>query len=218
MKKFFALLFAVIALGACAGSPQPKTSKFLGEYYGNLKPVGAEGNTRAWIREGADFTKYKRVMVDYVVFSFHEDSESKTIDANELKKIADAASLALVNAFKENFPVVGEPGPDVLRVRTAITDLKQSRPALSGMSSVLPIGAGISLLKHGTTDSWTGSGATTAEVMFLDSTTSEVLAAGEDRRTAGYDDRFSKWGSAEDAFQYWGERISDRLLYLTKKK
>lgn len=217
MRRIFVALIGITFLAGCA-TTAPHKSEFLGEYYQKLQPIGEGGETKSWIKPGADFTKYKKVMVDYVIFSFADESEYKGIDASEMKKIADAASLAFVNALKEDFPVVAEPGPEVIRIRTAITDLKQSRPALSGVTSVIPVGAAISLLKKGTTDSWTGSGATTAELMLLDSMTNEVLAAGEDKKVAGYTERFSKWGSAEDAFKFWGEMISNRLLDLTKKK
>jgi hypothetical protein len=64
-----------------------------------------------WIKPGVDHTKYKKVMVDYVIFAFAHDSEYKGIDANEMKKLADTASLALVNALKGRMPIVSEPGP-----------------------------------------------------------------------------------------------------------
>jgi hypothetical protein len=55
--------------------------------------------------------------------------------------------------------------------------------------------------------SWTGSGATSAEVMAMDSMTNDVIAVAQDDRSAGFTERFSKWGSAQDAFKFWGERI-----------
>jgi len=39
-----------------------------------------------WIRPGVDYTKYKKVMMDYVIFAFAEDSEYGGIDTNEMKK------------------------------------------------------------------------------------------------------------------------------------
>ena len=77
---------------------------------------------------------------------------------------------------------------------------------------------GISIIKKGATDSWTGSGATTAEMMVLDSMTNEVIACGEDKKTAEFAERFSKWGNVEEAFAFWGERFTKRLVNLTKKK
>ena len=218
MKKMLALVMGMMFLAACA-TTVPQKSGFLGEYSNNLKPGLGEGDAKLmWIKPGVDFTQYKKVMVDYVIFAFADDSEYKGIDANELKEIADKASLALVTAIQKEFPVVSEPGPDVIRIRTAIVDMKQSRPVLSGVSSVMPVGLAVSLVKRGTTDSWTGSGATTAELMALDSMSNEVLAAGQDQKAAGFTERFTAWGSVEDAFKFWGERLTKNLVGMLKKK
>ena len=168
-------------------------SGFLGDYCKNLKPGVEEGAPKLmWIKPGVDHTEYKKVMVDYVIFAFAEDSECKGIDANEIKETADGASLALVNSLKKEFPLLSQPGVDVLRVRTAIVDLRPSRPTLSAVTSVMPVGLGVGLVKKGTTSLWTDSRATTAEMMVLDSMTNEVIAAGEDQRAAGFTERFTK--------------------------
>jgi hypothetical protein len=217
-KRVMAVVIGLVLVMSIGCATAPKPSGFLGEHYKDLKP-GEKGQAKLiWVKPGTDFTKYNKVMVDYVVFAFAEESEYKGIDADELKKIADSASLALVNAIKKQFPVVAEPGPDVIRIRAAIVDMKQSRPVLSGVSSVLPIGLGISIVKKGATGAWTGSGATTAEMMVLDSMTNQVLAAAQDERAAAFTERFTKWGSAEDAFEFWGERFTNRLVTMTKKK
>ena len=214
----FVISFAAIGTHSNAVAASQKTG-FLHGYYEKLKPGQTKEDPKLmWIKPGVDHSKYKKVMVDYVVFAFADDSDYKGIDANEMKKLADGASLALVNALKEKFPIVSEAGPDVLRVRTAIIDLKQSRPGLSAVTSVVPVGLGISLFKKGATDSWTGSGATTAEMMVMDSMTNEVLGAGEDNMTAEFEDRFTKWGSVEEAFEFWGERLAKRLVYFTKRR
>ncbi|MBT8369723.1 MAG: DUF3313 domain-containing protein, partial [Deltaproteobacteria bacterium] len=113
---------------------------------------------------------------------------------------------------------VSKPGPDVLRVRTAIVGLKPSKPVLSVITSVVPVGLGFSLLKKGATDAWTGSGATEAEMMVLDSMTNEVIACGHDEEAAKFDERFGKWDSVNEAFIFWGELFSKRLKNLSKVK
>jgi Protein of unknown function (DUF3313) len=220
VKKVMAVVMGIILVSfitsyASAGSQK---TVFLGDYYKILKPGGKGEGKLNWIKPGVDFTKYKKVMVDYVIFAIAEDSEYKGIDADEMKKIADDASLALLTAIQGEFPVVSEPGPDVLRIRTAIVDLKPSKPGLSAISTVMPVGLGISIIKKGATDSWTGSGATTAEMMVLDSMTNEVIACGEDKKTAEFAERFSKWGDVEEAFAFWGELFTKRLVNLTKIK
>jgi hypothetical protein len=83
---------------------------------------------------------------------------------------------------------------------------------------VVPVGLGLSIVKKGATDSWAGSGATAAEMMVLDSMTNEVLGSGEDHMSAGFTERFTKWGSVEEAFEFWGERLAKRLVNFTQKK
>jgi hypothetical protein len=204
MRKLLILIMGMMLLAGCGTSP-PKTG-FLGEYYKNLTPAPEGGLAKSrWLKPGVDFPRYKKVMVDYVVFALAEDSEYKAISGHEMKELGDAASLALVNAINKKYPVVDQPGRDVSRLRMAIVGLKQSNPVLSGISTVIPVGLGISIIRKGAAGAWSGAGATQAEAMILDSLTNEVLAVGCLEYTAGFTERFTKWGSVEDAFEYWGE-------------
>ncbi len=213
-------------IGACASTgtetqkaaDYPQTG-FLHGYYEKLQPGKTENDPKLlWVKSGVDRHKYKKVMVDYVIFAFAQNSEYKGIDANEMKTMADGATLALVQAIQKQLPVAAEPGPDVLRLRTAIVDLQQSKPVISTVTTVIPAGLGLSLIKKGATGTWSGAGGTTAEMMILDSMTNEVLAAAVDQRQAGFTERFTKWGSCEEAFGFWGERLATRISNFTKKK
>jgi hypothetical protein len=185
----------------------PQAEGFLHGYYKDLQPGPEGGAKMRWLKPGVDFGKYNKIMLDSVVFFLAADSEYKGIDAQDMKELADSCDKQVVDDLKGTYPIVAEPGPDVVRLRFAITDLKQSRPVLSAVTSVVPIGLGISLIKKGAVGSWSGSGATSAEFMALDSMTNEVIAVAQDERSAGFTERFTKWGSAEDAFKFWGERI-----------
>jgi hypothetical protein len=210
-------LVVVSTLVSCASTPKT-TSGFLGTYASDLQPGPKGGVNERWLKPGVDFAKYKKVMLDHVVFYFADDSENKAIDTSELGKMAEQCDLAIVNVLKDSHPVVAEPGPDVVRIRFAITDLKQSRPVLSGVTSVLPIGLAISLVKKGATGSWTGSGITKADVMAMDSMTDDVIAVARDDYSAKFMERFSKWGSVEEAFKYWGERLKQFMDEAEGKK
>ena len=67
----------------------------------------------------------------------------------EMKELTDAFNLEIANAIKDKYPMVSEPNPDVLRIRVAITDIKQSKPGLSAVSAIIPIGLGFSVVKKG---------------------------------------------------------------------
>ncbi len=218
MKKVFVLLMGMMLLAACATTPKYEGVFVPKEYVDRFQP-GPEGGAKlVWLKPGVDYSKYKKVMVDYVVFALAPDSDYKGINGDEMKELADGASKAIVEAIKEKYPVVSEPGPDVIRIRPAITDLKQSRPVVSAVTSVVPVGIGISLIKKGGTGGWSGSGATKGEVMVHDSMTNEVIAAGYDDYTAKFTERFTKWGSVDDAFDHWGEVFATRLQNLQGAK
>ncbi len=91
-----------------------------------------------------------------------------------------------------------------IRFRFAILDLKQSRLGLSAVTTAIPVGLGFSFIRKGATDSWSGSGVDPLPVYVQDSMTNEVIGAAEDEYRAGFMERFTKRGSAEDAFTYWG--------------
>jgi hypothetical protein len=185
-----------------------KFSGFFGNpaAYEMLKP-GPEGGAKLrWLKEGVDSKKYNRFMVDSVVFFLADESDYKGIDPQEMKELADTFNRDLAAAFKGKWQIVAEPGPDVARLRIAITNVKPSRPGVSAVTSVVPVALGVSLVKKGATGGWSGSGDTCIELMALDSTTNEIILLAFDEQKAAFEQRFSKWGSANDAFKLWSEK------------
>jgi hypothetical protein len=184
-----------------------KYSGFLGDYYKNLGPGPKGGVKERWIKPGVDFSKYNKLMFDTVVFYFANDSDDKGIDVAAMQELTNTFNEALLNAMQNKYSVVTEPGPDVARIRIALTDIKKSKPVVSTISSITPPGLTLSFIKKGVAGSWAGSGATSAEMMALDSMTNDVIVVAVDKQTAAYFDRFSKLGSAKEAFKFWAERI-----------
>jgi len=227
MKKALKITFAVL-LGltflttAAFAQEQFSRSGFLGNpsVYDMLQKVsGDDLEVYRWVKPGVDPKKYNKFMVDSVIFFLADKSDYKGIDPQDMKDLCDEFNKQLVAAFKaKNLEMVSEPGPDVLRIRTAITQVQPSRPGASAITSIVPVGIGISLIKRGATGGWVGSGETAAEIMFQDSTTNEIVAMGATHRAAAFDERFSKWGSAYDAFKFWSERVVQAITnYKTGK-
>jgi hypothetical protein len=212
MKKLISITLAlaiglVLALSADSSAADQKGSGFLGNYYKKLQPGPKGGGEMRWLKPGTDFSKYNKVMLESVVFYFAPDSKDKSIDPELMKGLSDAFNLELVNALKDKYPIVSEPGPDVVHIKIALTGITQSRPVLSGFTTVMPVGLAVSVVKKGATGAWTGSGATGAELMAIDTASNEVVAVGQDKQTAGFTSRFSKYGSANEAFKFWAGRI-----------
>ena len=192
MVAALSLALAISATGCASFSKQ---SGFLDGYYKNLQP-GPEGGAKLrWMKPGVDFSKYDKVMLDSVRFYLAADSEDLGVDPEQMKELSDAFNKELVNALKDKYPIVAEPAPGVVRIRVALTGIKQSMPVLSGVTSIVPVGLAVSIVKKGTTGAWTGSGATRAELMAIDPMKNdEVIGVGVDEQSAGFTERFSSLG------------------------
>ena len=100
-----------------------------------------------------------------------------------------------------------KPGPDVARMRMAITDLEPSKPAQGAMTTVVPAGLAVSLVKKGATGEYMGIGSASCEVEFLDSLTNERVAVGIDEYPGGKLD-IGELSPAKAAFKYWADRLA----------
>ena len=135
-------LALAMSLTACASFSNQ--SGFLDGYYKNLQPGPEGGAKERWMKPGVDFSKYDKVMLDGVVFYFAPDSEDKGIDPEQMKELSDAFNKELVSALKDKYPIVADPGPGVLRIKIALTGIKESRPVLSGITTIVPVGLVVS--------------------------------------------------------------------------
>ena len=203
------VLFGLTGFLIGCQSKNVKHSGFLTDY-AKLQPGPKDGADWRYIKSGVDFRRYDKLMVDHIVFYFKEDSKYKGIHPEELQELADAFHQALTEALKGAYPIVEDPGPDVLRLRAAITDLKTSNPGLNTVTSIIPVGLAISHIKKGMTGTHANVGAATIEAELLDSQTNTRLAMAVDEKAgekykiiSGMD----KWGHAKGAFEFWAQRI-----------
>ena len=199
------IFFSLVMIFGCATQKTAHTG-FL-ENYPAFQPGPKDGVDSVYLKKDVDFTTYDKVMMDHVVFYFNEDAKYKGIHADEIKELADIFHKAFAEALTDAYPLVDEPGPGVLRIRTAITDLVPSKPGLSGVTTVVPIGLAIDLVKSGAGGGHTGVGQASIEVEFLDSMTNERIAAALDTKPGDKLEGLTKWGAAKGAFEFWAERL-----------
>jgi uncharacterized protein DUF3313 len=205
------MLFGLILLSTgCAAPGEP--SGFLGDYEGFVP--GPEGIDLVWRKPGLDLSSYDKVLIERAVVYLDKDSLERAIDPTELKQLTDYFEQALVAALKGAYPIVAEPGPGVLRVRTAITNLKAGSPVTHGTTSIIPVGFVASAVNAAITGTHFGVGEATIEAEFLDGATGERLAAAVDRkvgRKIQFGSGFAKWGHVKSAFDFWAKRLRQRL-------
>lgn len=208
-KIILAILISVMFTVSTVFGGDIPLSGFLGnqDAYDKLTPGPDDGAKLRWMKAGVNFSLYNKFMVDSVIFYLADDADNKGIDPQEMKELADQFNQALVEAFSGKYPIVADPGPDVARIRIAITNIKPSKPGISAVTSIIPVGLAVSTAKRGATGGWAGSGETCAEMMVLDSSTDDIVLMAADQQKAAFASRFSKYGSAKDAFKFWSERI-----------
>ena len=127
----------VVALPAAAASREAPPESWEG-----LKLVKRPGLDTVYLREGASLAQYKRVMLDPVEVSFDKDWNPRshvplgdTADPQAIRKnLAELARKVFRRELekKGGYPLVDEPGEDVLRVRAQIVDLYINAPESNG--------------------------------------------------------------------------------------
>jgi len=201
-----ALLLVCGMLVGCASTPKETPSGFL-QNYPQFQPGPSDGVDQLYTKPGMDLSKYRRIMVDEAQFYLKKSAAEQGIQASELKELSDTFHRAIFEALGNAYPLVTEPGADVLRIRLAVTNIETSNPAMSGITTVLPVGLAISVAKKATTGSYTGVGGASMEVEFLDSMTNERLAAAIDTFDGSKMSGFSKLGTTKEAFAFWAKRL-----------
>ncbi|HNJ77261.1 MAG: DUF3313 domain-containing protein [Rhodocyclaceae bacterium] len=148
-KKYVvsALAAAVIALAGCAGGGVSQgdgaavvpSSGFLSDY-SKLRPVDGVDGTYRYIDTTANLRAYTKVMIDPVQVFLTPNPDYKGMQPDAMKRMTDAFRMEFVGALASGYQVVNQPGPDVLRVRIAITGVQPTSPAL-GVTDFIPIKA-----------------------------------------------------------------------------
>ena len=219
MAKLATLLFSGLTHGAGrAHTHQARGAApagFLGDYssLGEGQPGEARFN---YINLKANFRGYNKVLIDPVVIYSSENAKLSRLSPEDSAKLKDHLQAALRTQLSQYFTMVDQPGPDVMRIRTAITEAHPSRPVMDLVTHLLPIGwvmTGAQRVILGT-HAFVGKASLEAEAQ--DSVTGERLLAAVDRRAGRkvMRGKFSSWDDVMSAQEAWAEQIKVRLSNL----
>ncbi len=226
MNKFIKLIARTIGIGAvalaiagCATTeqvPHVRMSGFLGDY--SQLHRGKSGQAEFTYRDlNADFSKYPKVILDPIqLWAADSDSALSNLSQEDQQLLVNYLYVALRDALQKDYILVTEPGPDVMRIRCAITEARANNPVKQVLSTVTPVGLGLSYARKLTTGTHSGVGVVSVEGEVVDSASGERLAAVIDRR-AGTKSSLtnpSRWGDVQDAFNFWARRMQTNLALL----
>lgn len=142
IAMFIALMAGCAGTGTSSSSTQAASSNFSGflSDYSKLKPVEGIDGTLRYIDTSANLRPYTKVMIDPVQVFLTPNPEYKGLEPDALKRMSDAFHSAFLGSLVSGYQVVNKPGPDVLRLRLAITGVQAVKPAM-GATDFIPIKA-----------------------------------------------------------------------------
>lgn len=220
MKKnllFMAALMALMLLAACATTQQAPVNEvglkcgLLGPDCSKLTPGGKDQASLRYVNPAAQWANYSKVMIDPVGFYGGDET---TIPAEDQKRLVDYFDQQLNMQLAKNFEIVQQPGPGVMKIQAAMTDVSAATPGLRSVSMIIPQARTLSSLKYLATGTYPFVGSAQAEGKITDSQSGEVLAEAIDRRLGGgaFKTGFQwKYGDAEYAIDHWCEMLTNKL-------
>ena len=217
------LVLAIISTSSvvyAADSNEMQRSGFLSTYDG-LKQSDEYMVEYAFINENVDFKSYDKIILDYVVFFAKDDAEYKGLQANEMQQLAEAFHKSIIKALSDKYQFVSGPGPGVMRVRLALTNVEPIKLGADFLTAVVPVGVALNLVKVGTKGTSIGVGRTSMEAEIFDTQSKMRLLAAIDtdvgKKYSGYKGD-TKWSHAEGTFEAWAKDLREMLDKLSGRK
>jgi len=225
LNKFFTATATVALLAACSSTPEVQTGDDAEVIGDNLHRVDNSRAQMAWIDPDADFSKYTRVLVRPLgvdnIEVIQPDSRGSVTNRRDWE-LTDKDRQQLQQMYydtmvkqlqeKGHFPVVSEPGDDVIEIAAMITALAPSAAKDDNRSR--PVGRSYVVTE--------GAGAVAVAVAFGDSETGEILALVKDTRSSssnwGMNNSVSNRADVQRMFTSWAMQIDSSLAKVTGKE
>ena len=216
IKHATAALLALALVQGCAPTKQARdagASGFLGTDYARLKEGGEGKALLVYSDKAANWASYDKVRLDSVTIWTAGESAFEGIAAADRQMLADDLYTATHKELSQDYQLVEQVGPGVMRIQVALTDAEASSPVMDTISTVEPIDLAISQTTGLITDKPTFVGETQAEAKVTDGKTGALLAAAIDRRVGGksISGSVDSWDDVHAAFDYWAKQLRYRL-------
>lgn len=200
-----------LLLGGCSASQQARSMEVKESLLVNpaiLEKGSGDEALYRYINKKADIRSYKKVMVDPVIMSKADSLDAK--ETENYQKLVNNAYVYLTDELQKSYPLVQTPEPGTLRFQMAIISADSSKPVRTVLSTIMPIGLAISLVKYSATGTPMSVGDITLEMKITDASTGELLAAAVDKRVGGINvsGAWDSWMTADDGLKYWAKRAA----------
>jgi hypothetical protein len=216
-----ALIAALLGASHGVAEEKPEFSGFLGDYSKlQSKPDTGMIYNYTYVKPNTDFTGYTKFLIDAITIFPNSAADFKGINTNDAalleKYFRDLMTKALTAG---GYQVVEEPGPGVVRIRAAFTDLVPVNPVMNTATTIIPQGRLLSGIVSKVSGSNLFVGQVGIEAAFLDAQSNEVLAQDvvKDARkkyipfTDRKFDPTSTWGQVEQRIDQWAQWVVQRI-------
>ncbi len=211
-------------------------SGFLSDY-ARLKPTPWGEGMECWRTDHLDAKKYDKVLISRIIVSLKPDQQ-QAVDPTDLKTLTDYFHNSLVKALKPQMQVVNKPGPGVVVMRIALTNLVPTGVGESMVGTLVPYAfvaeAGSGVATGRPAGSTPYMGETGMELQLRDGASGEILGECRDTQigrkyaaeldqgavgaaqtwASGYLNSFQSWSYAKNAFDKWSALTAQRFAEL----
>jgi hypothetical protein len=156
--------------------------------------------------------KYSAIMIDQPEIFISPDSKYKGMKPDDMKELADLFRGAMARSLSEGYMIVDQPGPNILYVRFALSNLKLKKKK-RGLLSYTPVGLVVTAAKEVLLSDLTKKidlKGLTMEMEILDSTSEEQLAASVEVRS-GSKENPASWSELEALIDVYSQRVRCKL-------
>ena len=212
----------LLGLTACKTTHQVRgsveESGFLKDY-SLMKPGTGDQAKLVYFAPDVNWAKFTKVYIEPVELWHSDDPKSKLgkLDKEDQQLLINYFHTALSNALSKDYTIVDQAGPDTLMLHGALTEAKKCRPVSNLVSSVVPMGMGLSLVKRVVFGTGLGVGECQVEAEFTDGGTGQIVAEAMDRRagTKALRTKFDgTFGDVKLCMDYWATRCAFKLEQL----
>ena len=212
------LIIVIFFLQGCAATQQRRDvvkTGFLSDYSILTEGKGDHEALLRYINPDADWRSYDKIAFDSV--TVWKNEETQDVSPEDLQMLTDFVYGQFHDALSQDYTVVTQPGPGVIRVAFAITEAEASDPTADVVTSIIPqtrILTGIKGYAAGGKPGFVGSAGLEAKV--TDAQTGKILLEAVDRRggTKDLSGMTNDWNDVEKAYIYWASAIRYRLCIL----
>jgi hypothetical protein len=210
---FSLTFFLTMAASGSALAQDIQSSDFLSDYSNLTRSADEQRMDYSYLIPDAPdrIANFSAVMIDQPEIFVSPSSPYKGMKPNDMKQLADAFRNAIAQELVETYTIVDQPGPNVLYLRFAFSNLQVKKPRRR-LLGYTPVGLVANVVKSAVTDitNKIDLKGITVEMEILDSTSEEQLAALLEVRSQT-DEEPTSWEDVEALIGVYAKRLRCNL-------